>query len=162
MRSGGIQRTVNKRRRSRKSRPRVSNDNPYSESIFKTLKYRPNYQPKGFETVEEARKWCSVFVHWYRYDHHHSGIKFLTPAERHKGKSEEILANRTKVHETAKAAHPERWNGRQTRNWSNIEKAYLNPDKKMVNKRNQIVRSMRLICAKVTGFINKNTECLVY
>lgn len=101
----------------------MSNDNPYSESIFKTLKYRPNYQPKGFETVEEARKWCSVFVHWYRYDHHHSGIKFLIPAERHKGKSEEILANRTKVYETAKAAHPERWNGRQTRNWSNIEKS---------------------------------------
>ena len=111
------------------SRPRVSNDNPYSESLFKTLKYRPNYHPRGFETIEEARKWCSVFVHWYRYEHHHSGIKFLTPAERHKGKSEEILANRIKVYEAAKAAHPERWNGRHTRNWSNIEEVHLNPDK---------------------------------
>ena len=79
------------------SRPRVSNDNPYSESLFKTLKYRPNYQPKGFETLEDARDWCKIFVNWYRYEHHHSGIKFLTPAERHEGKSEEILNNRHKV-----------------------------------------------------------------
>ena len=112
------------------SRPRVSNDNPYSESLFRTLKYRPNYQPNGFENVEEARAWCSFFVRWYRHEHHHSGIKFLTPAERHAGKSEEILANRTNVYETAKAAHPERWNGRSVRNWNNIEEVYLNPDKK--------------------------------
>ena len=111
------------------SRPRVSNDNPYSESLFKTLKYRPNYQPKGFESVQEARKWCARFVHWYRYEHHHSGIKFLTPAERHAGKSEEILANRKKVYEAAKAAHPERWKGRETRNWENIDKVHLNPDR---------------------------------
>ena len=112
------------------SRPRVSNDNPYSESLFKTLKYRPNYQPKGFENIEEARAWCSTFVHWYRYEHHHSAIKFLTPSERHAGKSEEILENRTKVYEAAKSAHPERWNGRSIRNWGNIEEVYLNPDKK--------------------------------
>ena len=111
------------------SRPRVSNDNPYSESLFKTLKYRPNYQPKGFVSIEEARSWCQLFVNWYRFKHHHSGIKFLTPAERHAGKSNEILANRTKVYETAKAAHPERWNGRSTRNWNNIEEVHLNPDK---------------------------------
>ena len=111
------------------SRPRVSNDNPYAESIFKTLKYRPNYEPKGFATIEEARNWCSVFVNWYRFEHHHSGIKFLTPAERHAGKSKEILAARHEVYETAKAAHPERWNGRATRNWDDIPAAYLNPDK---------------------------------
>ena len=111
------------------SRPRVSNDNPYSESLFKTLKYRPNYQPKGFVSIEEARSWCQLFVNWYRFEHHHSGIKFLTPAERHAGKSNEILANRTKVYEAAKAAHPERWNGRNTRNWDNIEEVHLNPDK---------------------------------
>lgn len=68
------------------SRPRVSNDNLYSESLFKTLKYRPNYQPNGFGSIAEAREWCRVFVHWYRYEHHHSGIKFLTPGERHQGK----------------------------------------------------------------------------
>lgn len=80
------------------SRPRVSNDNPYSESLFKTLKYRPNYQPKGFESLEDARTWCKFFVHWYRFEHHHSGIKFLTPAERHTGKSEEILNHRKEVY----------------------------------------------------------------
>ncbi len=111
------------------SRPRVSNDNPYSESLFKTLKYRSNYQPKGFESPEDARAWCSVFVKWYRQKHHHSGIKFLTPADRHAGKSEEILENRAKDYAAAKAAHPERWNGRNTRNWKNIKEAYLNPDK---------------------------------
>lgn len=111
------------------SRPRVSNDNPYSESLFKTLKYRPNYQPKGFESLEDARTWCKLFVHWYRFEHHHSGIKFLTPAERHAGKSEEILNHRKEVYEAAKAAHPERWNGREIRNWYNIDKVFLNPDK---------------------------------
>ena len=87
-------------------RPRVNNDNPYSESIFKTLKYRPNYQPKGFCSLEEARGWCAKFVKWYRFEHHHSGIKFLTPAERHASKGAMILANRHKVYEAAKAAHP--------------------------------------------------------
>ena len=112
------------------SRPRVSNDNPYSEALFRTLKYRPEFQTKGFETLKAAREWCRLFVHWYRYEHHHSGIKFLTPAERHTGKGVEILTNRMKVYEAAKAAHPERWNGRSTRNWDNIEEVYLNPDKK--------------------------------
>ena len=111
------------------SRPRVSNDNPYSESIFKTLKYRPNYQPKGFENLDKARRWCKRFVQWYRYEHHHSGIKFLKPAERHSGKSAEILANRTEVYQAARLAHPERWNGRATRDWNDINEVYLNPDK---------------------------------
>jgi putative transposase len=111
------------------SRPRVSNDNPYSESLFKTLKYRPNYQPKGFASLEEARKWCGTFVNWYRFEHHHSGIQFLTPAQRHAGKGQEILAHRHKVYEAAKAAHPERWHGRATRDWSDITAVYLNPDK---------------------------------
>lgn len=111
------------------SRPRVSNDNPYSESLFKTLKYRPNYQPNGFETLEESREWCRLFVKWYRYDNHHSGIKFLTPAQRHAGKSGEVLRKRHGVYEAAKAAHPERWNGRTTRNWDDITEVWLNPDK---------------------------------
>ena len=61
--------------------------------------------------------------------YHHSGIKFLTAAERHAGKSEEILNKRHEVYEAAKAAHPERWNGRETRNWNNITEVYLNPDR---------------------------------
>lgn len=111
------------------SRPRVSNDNPYSESLFKTLKYRPNYQPKGFNDISEAREWCAAFVRWYRYEHHHSGIKFLTPSDVHTGKAEEILQNRTNVYEKAKAEHPERWNGRNTRNWEVLTEVHLNPDK---------------------------------
>ena len=111
------------------SRPRVSNDNPYSESLFKTLKYRPNYQPKGFDTLEDARAWCATFVKWYRYEHHHSGIRFLTPADRHSGKGAEILSKRHEVYEAAKALHPERWNNRATRNWSDITEVYLNPDR---------------------------------
>ncbi len=111
------------------SRPRVSNDNPYSESLFKTLKYTPNYQPKGFKSLEDARNWCRHFVHWYRYEHRHSGIKFVTAAERHAGRSKAILNKRHLVYEAAKSAHPERWNGRATRDWSDVDIVYLNPDK---------------------------------
>jgi putative transposase len=110
------------------SRPRVSNDNPYAESVFKTLKYRPNYQPKGFATLEEARNWVSLFVKWYNHDHHHSGLKFLTPSQRRSGVGDKILANRHDVYEAAKAAHPERWNGRSTRDWSLPDTVYLNPE----------------------------------
>lgn len=111
------------------SRSRVSNDNPYAESLFKTLKYRPNYQPQGFSTLQEALEWVNQFVRWYNYEHHHSGLKFLTPEQRRSGKSEEILAKRRKVYEAAKAKHPERWNGRATRDWSLPEIAYLNSEK---------------------------------
>lgn len=113
------------------SRPRVSNDNPYAESLFKTLKYRPNYQPKGFESIEAAREWVRLFVKWYNYEHHHSGINFLTPSQMRSGKGAEILENRHQVYEAAKAAHPERWNGRATRDWSMPDKVYLNPETKV-------------------------------
>ena len=116
------------------SRPRVSNDNPYAESVFKTLKYRPNYQPKGFSSLEEARKWCADFVKWYSYEHHHSGIKFLTPHEVHEGKGEAVLARRHKVYEAAKAKHPERWNGRKTRDWSMFTEVFLNPENAAFDK----------------------------
>ncbi|MFR8017686.1 MAG: integrase core domain-containing protein [Clostridiaceae bacterium] len=82
---------------------------------MKTLKYRPNYQPKGFATLEEAREWVSLFVKWYNHDHHHSGLKFLTPYQRRSGLSDKILAKRKEVYEAAKTEHPERWNGRLTR-----------------------------------------------
>lgn len=111
------------------SRPRVSNDNPYAESLFKTLKYRPNYQPKGFEDLDAAREWCKLFVKWYRHEHHHSGIKFVTPAQMHNGEAETILTKRHELYEAAKALHPERWNNRNTRDWSLPENAFLNPDK---------------------------------
>ena len=110
------------------SRPRVSNDNPYAESLFKTLKYRPDYQPKGFATLQEAREWVSLFVQWYNYEHHHSGLKFLTPDQRRSGKSQEILEKRHQVYEAAKEKYPERWNGRATRDWSLPYIVYLNPE----------------------------------
>ena len=111
------------------SRPRVSNDNPFAESLFKTMKFRPNYQPKGFSALDAARRWCSEFVRWYRTEHHHSGIQFLTPAQRHSGQGEAILARRKEVYEKAKATHPARWNGRSTRHWSLPPCVFLNPEK---------------------------------
>ena len=113
-----------------RSRPRVSNDNPYAESLFKTLKFRPNFQPKGFSSLEEAREWVSLFVNWYNYEHHHSGLCFLTPNQRRSGNAKEILDKRRSVYEAAKAAHPERWNGRAVRKWSVPERVYLNPETK--------------------------------
>ena len=65
------------------SRPAVSNDNPYSESIFKTLKYRPDYPHRAFENLFAARQWVGTFVHWYNHEHCHSAIRFVTPHERH-------------------------------------------------------------------------------
>ena len=92
-------------------------------------KYRPNYQPKGFATLEEAREWVSLFVKWYNHDHHHSGLKFLTPYQRRSGLSDKILAKRKEVYEAAKTEHPERWNGRSPRDWSLPDTVYLNPEK---------------------------------
>ena len=112
------------------SRPRVSNDNPYAEALFRTLKYCPNYQPTGFESIEKAREWVDTFVKWYNYDHHHSGLNFLTPEQRRSGNAQEIFSRRKEIYEEAKAAHPERWNGRATRDWSLPETVYLNPETK--------------------------------
>jgi putative transposase len=106
------------------SRPRVSNDNPYSESLFKTLKYCPKY-PDRFEGLDEAKNWMMLFMSWYN-NHPHSGIKFVTPMQRHLGLDKEILENRKKVYRAAKLKNPERWNNRKTRNWEREEKVYLN------------------------------------
>jgi len=111
------------------SRPRVSNDNPYSESLFKTVKYHYTYPENPFTSLNEARKWVETFVLWYNDDHQHSAIKFVTPNQRHDGLDQEILKNRKKVIEQAKKEHPERWNGRKTRNLKPIKVVYLNPYK---------------------------------
>lgn len=108
------------------SRPRVSNDNPYSEALFKTMKYRPKYPFKGFASLEEARKWVKKFVKWYNYTHLHSGINFVTPYQRHYGLDKGIMENRTKVYEKAKMNHPERWS-KNIRNWSLPKYVSLNP-----------------------------------
>lgn len=111
------------------SRPHVSDDNPFSEALFRTMKYRPEYPTKPFATIEEARLWVAQFVTWYNMYHQHSGIRFVTPDERHFGKEKEILANRKKVYQLAKAKHPERWS-KNIRNWDPVGDVYLNPDKK--------------------------------
>lgn len=110
------------------SRPRVSNDNAFAESIFRTCKYRPGYPYKGFSVLEEARAWVLEFVHWYNVRHRHSGIKFMTPSQRHNGKAKQIAVKRSVTYEAAKARHPERWSG-ETRDWSLPEKVHLNPEK---------------------------------
>jgi putative transposase len=109
-----------------RSRPRVSNDNPYAESLFKTLKYVPDFQPNGFENLTEARLWVKKFVSWYNNDHRHSGINYVTPSERHSGKDKEILNKRKALYEVAKSNHPERWS-RETRAWEFSDTEWLNP-----------------------------------
>ncbi len=108
------------------SRPRVSNDNPYSEALFKTMKYRPKYPFNGFKSLEDARKWVDKFVNWYNKTHLHSGIKFLTPFQRHYGLDKEIMKKRNETYAIARAKHPERWS-KNTRNWSLPEYVSLNP-----------------------------------
>ncbi|WP_294053262.1 IS3 family transposase [Thiolapillus sp.] len=110
------------------SRPSVSNDNPYSESLFGTMKYTPAYPSKPFESLDAAREWVSEFVHWYNDEHRHSGIQFVTPAQRHSGAEKLILMNRKVVYESAKQRNPERWS-RETRNWEPVSEVWLNPEK---------------------------------
>lgn len=109
------------------SRPRVSDDNPFAEALFRTLKYRPGYPVAGFATLEDARRWVAAFVHWYNHQHQHSGIGFVTPAERHAGLDLKILAARRCVYERARQRHPERWS-RATRSWPRPELVVLNPE----------------------------------
>ena len=108
------------------SRPHVSDDNPYSEALFRTVKYRPDYPYRGFESIEDARYWVLEFVRWYNHDHQHSAIRFVTPCQRHDGQDNDILAARRRVYEEAKACHPERWSG-NIRNWEPVAEVWLNP-----------------------------------
>ena len=110
------------------SRPAVSNDNPYSESLFKTLKYRPMQLPKPFDDLLAARQWATKVVHWYNEEHRHSSIKYVTPAERHAGEDQALLAQRNAVYEAARAKNPQRWS-RGIRNWDRAEIVHLNPEK---------------------------------
>ena len=110
------------------SRPRVSNDNAYSEALFRTLKYCPAWPSQGFATLEEARAWVLNFVDWYNNRHCHSALKFVTPAQRHDGREKALLERRQRVYEAAKARNPERWSG-ATRDWSAIGTVTLNPER---------------------------------
>ena len=116
-----------------RSRPRVSNDNPYAESIFRTCKYRPSYPASGFTDLIQARKWVLAFVRWYNHEHRHSGLNFLTPHQRHSGVDQLILEKRRKLYVEAKSAHPERWSG-EIRDWTLDGEVWLNPERVKTSK----------------------------
>jgi len=113
------------------SRPRVSDDNAYAEALFRTAKYRPEFPAKGFADLAAARQWAADFVHWYNLEHRHSGIRYVTPAQRHAGEDRRILARRHEVYTEARERHPARWS-RHTRDWTPIGAVTLNPERDAV------------------------------
>jgi transposase InsO family protein len=115
------------------SRPRVSDDNAYAESLFRTAKYRPEFPAKGFADLEGARAWAAGFVQWYNFDHRHSGIRYVSPAQRHAGDDHAILAARHDLYLKARELNPARWSG-DTRNWTPIAAVTLNPERDCVIK----------------------------
>lgn len=115
------------------SRPGVSNDNPYSESNFRTMKYFPDYPRDGFKSMEEAQAWLDRFIVWYNTTHLHSGIKYVTPMQRYHGEDMKIMTSRDAVYKEAQASNPLRWSG-NTRNWNYIHEVHLNPGKKTKQK----------------------------
>jgi putative transposase len=108
------------------SRPSVSNDNPYSESQFKTMKYRPEF-PERFGSIEDARIFCQTFFPWYNKEHYHSGLGLLTPEDVHYGRAGHIIEARKEVLMTAYEKHPERFKG-------NIPKPMPLPEAVWINK----------------------------
>ena len=110
------------------SRPSVSDDNPYSEALFRTLKYTPAYPDKPFDDLQQARLWVQRFVHWYNEEHRHSAIGFVTPSQRHAGLDTAILQQRHDIYTQARSERPERWRGRATRNWEPVTQVWLNPE----------------------------------
>lgn len=113
------------------SRPAVSDDNPYIEALFRTLKYRPEHPHGRFQTRDDAASAIAAFVHWYNHVHLHSAIGFVTPQARHSGADLPQLAHRRLVYERARAAHPERWT-QHTRAWGRPHEVHLNPDRHAV------------------------------
>ena len=115
------------------SRPRVSDDNAYAESLFRTAKYRPEFPAQGFADLEAARAWATGFVHWYNVDHRHSGIRYVSPSQRHEGEDHAILEARHALYLQARQKNPARWSG-NTRNWSPVVAVTLNPERDCVIK----------------------------
>jgi putative transposase len=126
------------------SRPRVSDDNPYAEALFRTAKYRPEFPVKGFAELDAARQWAAGFVHWYNDEHRHSGIKYVTPAQRHAGHDRPLLMARHELYLQARRSNPRRWS-RQTRNWTPVAAVTLNPERDIriqtASPRNQLFGS---------------------
>jgi len=110
------------------SRPRTSNDNPYIESLFKTLKYSSGY-PIRFRDLEHARQWMADFVNWYNTEHLHSSIGYVTPEQLRDGSAADIFKKRNEVMQKAKLKNPECWGSRDTICWGAPEEVVLNPEK---------------------------------
>lgn len=106
------------------SRPGVSDDNPFAESLFRTCKYRPQF-PGAFASLDEARAWMLRFVRWYNHEHKHRNLNFVSPSQRHRGDDVAIFTKRIAVYEQARAKHPVRWS-RGIRNWSLPNEVWLN------------------------------------
>jgi putative transposase len=113
------------------SRPRVSDDNAYAEALFRTAKYRPEFPANGFADLDAAREWAARFVQWYNHEHRHSGIGYVTPAQRHAGQDCALLAARHALYTSARTRNPRRWT-RQTRNWTPVAAVTLNPERDTV------------------------------
>jgi putative transposase len=107
------------------SRPSVSNDNAYAESLFRTLKYVPFYPKHPFVNLVAARQWVATFTNWYNNEHRHSAIQFVTPSQRHSGEHIEILERRKQLYTEARKLNPARWSG-AIRNWNATEVVWLN------------------------------------
>ena len=118
------------------SRPRVSDDNPFVEALFRTAKYRPEFPVKGFADLDAARDWARRFVTWYNNEHRHSGIGYVTPAQRHVGEDQALLAARHELYQHARASNPARWS-RQTRNWTPLGAVTLNPERDSIARATQ-------------------------
>jgi len=149
------------------SRPSVSNDNPYSEALFKTLKYHPGFPDKPFDCLESARVWVTGFQHWYNEVHRHSALKFVAPGQRHRGEDIVILEERQRLYGAAKAKQPERWS-KKIRDWTPVGTVYLNPGKsvkkevefkqKKLHKKSDIFLDIdRLQCMTTANL--ENSQC---
>jgi len=110
------------------SRPRVSNDNAFAESLFRTAKYCALWPEQPFDTLEAARDWVQRFVQWYNEEHCHSGLKYVSPAQRHHGEAIGLLARWRALYESARMQNPARWSG-AIRNWHLTDVVYLNPER---------------------------------
>ena len=122
------------------SRPSVSDDNPYSEALFKTLKYHPSFPASPFDGLDSTRQWVHGFEQWYNEVHRHSALKFVTPGQRHRGEDRAIAKQRQALYAAAKAQYPERWSG-PTRNWTPDDVVYLNPAKPIETKEELIQKA---------------------
>lgn len=121
------------------SRPHVSDDNPYSEALFRTLKHTPAYPHLPFVDITSAECWVARFVDWYNGIHRHSSIRYVTPDERYFGQEHDILACRHELYEHARAANPERWTG-AVRDWTPVGLVTLNPERLTTNADVQTTR----------------------